>query len=416
MPPRRHLSFITVAAVVSVVACHPSAGTGSTPAPAPAPAPVAAPQQTVAPVVTPPAAAPAVAAPATPRPAGSDSVFAKTFLRLSEPAGFFQSENVVSNETSYLHVLDAMRRIGVKGGAYIGVGPDQNFSYIAAIRPSVAFIFDIRRDDMLEHLLFKAVFSMSRNRVEYLCTLLAKPCPKDMESWTNRPIQQIVAYIDSTTPSPDLARTSQVELEKRIATFGIPLDANDLYTILQYRTAFIRNGLDVQYSSIDSRPQGNMPVWRDLLVEVDRSGHQLNYLAADSLFQFVRTMEAENRIIPVTGNVAGPTALRAVGDEIRARGLVVSAFYMSNVEQYIMRDGSFPYFAQNVKTLPRDSKSVFIRSIFGSNRGGFSNHPMSVAGYNSTQLLQYIDTFVTEFDAGHLLTYNDLLDRGYITP
>lgn len=358
----------------------------------------------------PPVAVPA--APITP----PESTFGQTFRRLSEPGGFFASENVVSNETSYLHVLDAMRRLGVKGGAYIGVGPDQNFSYIAAIRPEVAFMLDIRRDDMLEHLLFKAVFAMSRNRVEYLCTLLAKPVPDNVDAWSTRSIADIIAYVDKTPASVDLAKRSEEELERRVAAFGILLDANDIYTVSIYRAAFIRNGLDVQYSSIDNRGMGNMPVWRDLLVEVDRAGHQLNYLAADSLYQFIKAMEAANKIIPVTGNVAGPKALRAVGDEIRARGLVVSAFYMSNVEQYIMRDGSFPLFAASVKALSRDDRSMFIRSIFASGRGGYSYHPLSVAGYNSTQLLQSMNTFVTEFDAGRIVTYGDLVDHGYITP
>jgi hypothetical protein len=314
-------------------------------------------------------------------------------------------------------VLDAMRRIGVKGGAYIGVGPDQNFSYIAAIRPEVAFMFDIRRDDMLEHLLFKAVFAMSRNRLEYLCTLLAKPLPADVDAWTNRSIADLIAYVDRTPASVELAKATEQEIERRAVGFGIPLDSNDVYTVSVYRAAFIRNGLDVQYSSIDNSRMGSMPVWRDLLVEVDRSGHQLNYLAADSSFQFIKGMQAANKIIPVTGNVAGPKALQAVGQEIRARGLVVSAFYMSNVEQYIMRDGSFPLFAANVKTLPRNERSVFIRSIFGSGRGGgYAFHPLSVVGYNSTQLLQYLDVFITEFDAGRIATYNELLNHGYIDP
>jgi hypothetical protein len=384
-----NLRALRLAALFAVAACH------RTP-----------PQTAPAPSVG--AGAPAVVAP--------ESTFGQTFLRLSESGGYFASENVVSNEMSYLHVLDAMRRVGVKGGAYIGVGPDQNFSYIAAIRPNVAFMFDIRRDDMLEHLLFKAVFAMSRNRVEYLCTLLAEPVPADVAAWTKRGIAEIIAYVDKTPASVDLAKASEQEIERRVAAFGIPLDANDLYTVSVYRAAFIRNGLDVQYSSVDNNRMGNMPVWRDLLVEVDRAGNQLNFLAADSLFHFIKGMEAANKIIPVTGNVAGPKALRAVGDEIRARGLVLSAFYMSNVEQYIMRDGSFPLFAANVKTLPRDDRSVFIRSIFASGRGGYSPHPLAVAGYNSTQLLQYLNTFVIEFDAGRIVTYNELLDHGYITP
>src|SRR3954468_3361212 len=95
-----------------------------------------------------------------------DTSFARLVARLSEPGGFFDSDNLISNETSYLHVLQAMQRLGVRGGAYLGVGPDQNFSYIAAVRPSIAIMVDIRRDNLLEHLLFKALFEMSRTRVE----------------------------------------------------------------------------------------------------------------------------------------------------------------------------------------------------------------------------------------------------------
>src|SRR5215831_3801444 len=94
-------------------------------------------------------------------PALSDSAFAALSARVSEPGGYFDSDNLISNESSYLHVLGAMRRIGVTGGAYVGVGPDQNFSYMAQARPRIAFIIDIRRDNLLQHLLFKALFEMS---------------------------------------------------------------------------------------------------------------------------------------------------------------------------------------------------------------------------------------------------------------
>ena len=351
--------------------------------------------------------------PLLPRP---ESTYGKLFLTLSEPAGYFPSENVVSNETSYLHVLDAMRRIGVKGGAYIGVGPDQNFSYIAAIRPEIAFMFDIRRDAMIEHQLFKAVFAMSRNRLEYLCILLAKPSPADVDAWKDRSIADIVSYVDSTPASVEVAKATEVEIERRAQAFGIPLTENDIAVLAIYRAAFIRHGLDVTYSSLNGNMMGNMPVWRELLLETDRAGNQLNYLAADSLFQYVKYMQAANRIIPVTGNAAGPTALRRIGDEIRSRDLVISAMYMSNVEQYLMRDGGFASFAENVKTLPRNEKTVFIRSMFGMGRGGPSWHPLSVPGYNSTQILQYMNTFVTEYDAGRIRTYNELLENGYIRP
>ena len=78
--------------------------------------------------------------------------FAAQVEAFSEPGGYFDTDNLISNERSYLQVLPDLERPGVHGGAYVGVGPDQNFSYIARIRPPIAFIVDIRRDNLLLHL------------------------------------------------------------------------------------------------------------------------------------------------------------------------------------------------------------------------------------------------------------------------
>jgi len=66
----------------------------------------------------------------------SDSSFAGLVARLSEPNGYFDSDNIITNEVSYLHVASQLEKVGTRGGVYIGVGPDQNYSYIAMIRPS----------------------------------------------------------------------------------------------------------------------------------------------------------------------------------------------------------------------------------------------------------------------------------------
>jgi hypothetical protein len=92
----------------------------------------------------------------------ADTTFAALVERLSESGGYFDTDNLISNESSYLHVMGALREVDVRGGAYIGVGPDQNFSYIARVRPSIAFIIGIRRDNLLEHLFF------GRDRVDLL--------------------------------------------------------------------------------------------------------------------------------------------------------------------------------------------------------------------------------------------------------
>src|ERR1041385_3332909 len=138
---------------------------------------------------------------ALPAEARQGGEFAALVARLSGPGGYFDSDNLVSNETSYLHVIPALKALEVRGGAYVGVGPEQNFSYLAEIRPDLAILIDIRRDNMLLHLLFKAMFETARNRVEYLCLLYGRPAPKDPGRWTGAPLEDILTYLDITPPS-----------------------------------------------------------------------------------------------------------------------------------------------------------------------------------------------------------------------
>jgi len=114
---------------------------------------------------------------------GKATAFATRVAELSEPEGAFDTDNLISNERSYLHVVPALRNGGVKGGAYIGVGPDQNFSYIAQVRPAIAFIVDIRRDNLLLQLLFKALFAEAPTRIDYVMLLFGRAPPAASDAW-----------------------------------------------------------------------------------------------------------------------------------------------------------------------------------------------------------------------------------------
>jgi hypothetical protein len=345
-----------------------------------------------------------------------DTSFAGLITQLSEAPGYFDSDNIITNEASYLHVASQLKKVGTHGGAYIGVGPDQNFSYIALIRPSVAFMFDIRRDNLLEHLLFKSLFVMSRNRLEYLCLLLGKPVPPDIDTWTGRSMSAVLAYIGQTPTDSITVAAIRRGSNERIAKFGVTLDAHDREMIDRYRAQFVAEGLDTRYSSLGRNNRFDYPSFGRLIMESDREGHLLSYLADENEFQYVRSMQLADRIVPVVGNVAGPKALKAVGAYVGAHGLVVSAFYLSNVEQYLMtRDGGFDEFARNVKYLPHDSTSVIIRSYFG--RFGMP-HPLFVpaAGNLSTSLVERIDSFLRAFAAGELTNYSELVFKRYVTP
>ena len=344
-----------------------------------------------------------------PAPGLSDSAFVALVARLSESGGYFDSDNLISNESSYLHVLGAMRKLGVAGGAYVGVGPDQNFSYIAQVRPRIAFMVDIRRDNLLQHLLFKALFEMARNRAEYLALLTGRAVPNEMARWNRRSINDIVDFVEKAPPDPDQFETTRTMVRAKVKKYGIPVTPAELETIGRIHQAFFDAGLQLRFTSLGRSPRAYYPTLRDLLLEKDLTGKQATYLATEDDFQFVKSLEARNLVVPVVGNLAGTHALREVGKVIAERGEKLSAMYVSNVEFYLMREGSFDAFAATVRTLPRDSRSVIIRSYFGG--GFYGPHPQSIPGYFSTQLLQTVETFASESSKGGYATYIDLVSK-----
>src|SRR5512138_3761557 len=154
--------------------------------------------------------------------------FAAIIAQLSEAGGHFDSNNLISNEKSYLQVIPALREGGREGGVYLGVGPAQNFTYIAHTRPSMAFIVDIRRDNLLLHLLFKALFHVSSTRAEYLSMLCGRPSPTPPEAWKAANIEKIASYIDGTVASPDVVASLRARVDAVIRAFGIPLSTDDV--------------------------------------------------------------------------------------------------------------------------------------------------------------------------------------------
>jgi hypothetical protein len=344
-----------------------------------------------------------------------ESTFARLVAQLSESGGYFDSDNLMSNEASYLHVLGRMRTLGVTGGAYLGVGPDQNFSYIAQVRPRIAFIIDIRRDNLLQQLLFKAAFTRARNRAEYLALLFGRPAPTEPQRWDASTIEELVAWVDSTPPSPAAAAAAQAAVLSTVKGFNVPLDERDLETIARFHRTFIDAGLDLRYTSHNRPPRAYYPTYRQLLLERDLTGKQGSYLAREADYRFLKSLEERHLVIPVVGDLAGDHAVVAIGRLIADRGDKLSAFYTSNVEQYLMRDGvSFDRFAANVRRLPRDQRSVIIRSYFGG--GFYRQHPNTVPGYYSTQLLQTLESFVAEHEAGGYQTYRDVVTKHVLEP
>lgn len=338
------------------------------------------------------------------------SEFGQLIQRLSERAGYFGSDNLVSNELSYQHVLGKLNTMGVTGGAYLGVGPDQNFTYMAQVKPKLALMIDIRRDALLQHLLFKALFMMSRNRIEYLCNLFARPIPKDAKRWETKTIRDLVEFFDRTPLDPKLAEKLKLDVHKKVTSFGADLSQRDYDTIADIYRAFYEDCLEVRYTIRDRATGRFFPAYRDLLLEKDLDGQYRNYLATEESFQVIKQLQDRNLVVPLTGDLSGVKAVRACGDYLKEVGLKVSAFYVSNVEFYLWRQSTLDRWVENLRALPIDDKSVIIRSYF--NYAYYTNvHPQTVENSFSVQLLQTIDSLVKDQGSGGYESYYDLTTR-----
>lgn len=326
--------------------------------------------------------------------AGADAPPATEFRalveRLSESGGYFDSDNLVSNETSYLHVLGALRREGVRGGAYIGVGPEQGFSYIAEIEPSIAFIVDVRRDNLLLHLLLKAMFETARNRLEYLALLYGRPAPPDPDAWTGRPLEDLLLYLDAVRVDTSAHERSHDRLMARVTAYGVPLGPEDRATIRRFHDEFMAGGLDLRFQSRGRPSRRSYPTARSLYLATDLEGQAGSYLATEERFRAVQALQRADRVIPVVGDLAGPKAIRAIGDYLRETGETVSLYYVSNVEFYLFRYDTFRPFVENVRSLPAGPGAVLVRSIF--NRTFM--HPAWVPGHLSIQQMQRWPAFL----------------------
>jgi hypothetical protein len=322
----------------------------------------------------------------------------------SEPEGYFDSDNFISNETSYLHVIDDLHSRVRPGGIYLGVGPDQNFSYIVHTRPMLAIITDIRRQNMLEHLFFKALFAMSANRSQYLSSLLSR---ERVNVKPNATLPDLISAVRNASTSDalfskNLATVNNTLLQK----YRLKLTADDLAKIKLVYQTFWREGFDLSFSSIGRNNAAQYPTLEEMFLETNRSGKLENYLASEEQFQWLKRFEAENRLIPIVGDFAGTHALRHVAAFLKSNGLRVSAFYTSNVEFYLFGASGWERFVANVQALPWTDDAVFIRAYFPTYG---RRHPLNMPGHRSTSLVQPVSRFVNDYIGHRLPTYWDVV-------
>ena len=298
----------------------------------------------------------------------SDRDFWKLSAQLSEADGYFRSENLVSNEMAWPAVLPDLARSAKPRRAYLGVGPEQNFTYIAALSPAIAFVVDIRRGNLQLHLMYKALFELSADRGEFVARLFSfRRLPGISKESTATEIFAAYSRPDLRSDVAFKANLAAI-LDLYLKARRMPLRPDDVTGIERIYREFFDQGLSIQYAVTPSRQPGMFPTYSELMTAGDVAGGG-GFLGSEDSFRRVKALHSRNLIVPVVGNFAGPKAIRSVGKYLKSRNTPVGAFYLSNVEQYLRREGSWSNFCANVAGLPLDATSVFIRSERGSDPG-----------------------------------------------
>ena len=339
----------------------------------------------------------------------TDQQFWQMVGDFSEPNGYFRSDNLLSNENAFQHVVPALQQTLPASGVYLGVGPEQNFTYIAAIKPRLAFIVDIRRGNMNLQLLYKAFMELSRDRADFLSRLFARPRPADLTERT--PVEDLLDAYELASPSEELYhRYFQEAVDHLTKTHKFGLTADDVRGMENVYNAFYKAGPDLNYS-FSGFPFGGgggfrFPTYAVLMTETDGAGQHRSYLATEANYRTVADMEKRNAIVAITGDFAGPKALRSVGRYLKSHDATVTAIYTSNVEQYLFQsDTSWKRYYGNVATLPIDAKTTFIRSV--SNRGfvpGTGNY-----GPRAQTRLCSVAELLKAFNRGQITGYYDVI-------
>ena len=285
----------------------------------------------------------------------SDAAFRDLMASLAEPAGSFtHSDNLVSNEA---HVTYTAPALAAAGGVYIGVGPEQNFSYIAALRPAMAFIIDVRAENRSLHLLYKALFEISADRADFVFRLFSREAPADLARRTS--VEGLFARCASAPARLHLRDATLAAVTHRLTEVrGLPLSARDLEWMEFALAAFHADGPDIHYAR--SRPEDAPgPSYRTLMTTPDVFGEHGSFLATEESFAFIKGLHERNMIVPVVGDFGGTHAVREAGAYVRQHRQVVRGFYASNVEVYLNRVKA-AHFCANLASLPVNRWTVFI--------------------------------------------------------
>jgi len=298
----------------------------------------------------------------------SDAEFWRIFTEFSEPTGNYPYQNFMTNEETIQDIMPVLTKVTKPGGVYLGVAPEQNFTYIAGVKPRMAFIFDIRRQNAIVHLMYKALFELSPTRADFVSRLFSIKTT-DRVPTTARANAVFLAF-EGLKADKAYYTQNLTAIKNNLAKHGFALTPDDIQKVEFVYDVFFRAGPQIDYKFESSWPPSMAPApnYVQAMTDTDADKKAWSFLATEENYQVVRDLHLKNMIIPLVGDFAGPKAIRTVGEYVAQRNGIISAFYLSNVEYYLAPQGggneaTIQRFYDNAAALPMDSSSMFIRFV-----------------------------------------------------
>lgn len=315
---------------------------------------------------------------------------------LSEPESGPGADNLTTNEDSFTRVAGDLARRAPRGGVYIGVGPDQNFTFIARARPGLAFIVDFRRRNLLLHLVHKALFSLSADRVAYLSRLTAR-APKGLAA--DPTAEALVEAFEAASFERGRLDAAVAEVADFLRPLGL-VDDEEWPALATIQAKLAGPGMEARFLALPI-----YPTLGRLILTPDRDGRPAHMLSDGAFYEVVRRAQLSDRVVPLVGDFAGDLALPRLAGWLRGRGLAVSVLYIADVEFFLLRAGQFDAYAANLDRIPWAEGALIVRT---STRE--IDHPSRVEGDSATTIARPVAPFLEAALAGRIRGVDDLFD------
>ena len=296
----------------------------------------------------------------------TNTEFWRLSAEFSEPTGYFNSDNLVSNEDTYQSVIPELTRIVGPGGVYAGRRPGPELHVHRGVEPC-GRVHSRRaaRQSAIASDVQGPLRAVGRpRRVSVATVFAARPGGADGRGDGARSDDGLYA----AAPDQERYEANLLAVLDHLARHrGAALEPDDRAGVEFVLHSFFVAGPDLAFvSSGGFRRSSRYPPFAALQMATDLAGIERAYLSTEARFRRVKVLQERNLIVPVVGNFAGPRALKAIGAWVREHGGVVTTIYTSNVEQYLFQDAAWDQFRRNVASMPLDGTSTFIRSCFNS--------------------------------------------------